>query len=147
MKLIPFEPCHLKEFIDYAGQDALVLAAKDRDLKDIAGRGIAFTGIVQNAHGQRIVGCGGLLEANPFRATAWAVFQSGNPKDFVAIDRAVRRGLRDCTYKLIEAYVDPEAQSAMRWVRLLGFELVRPYRPFFFPDGRGASEWALYKGE
>ena len=46
----------------------------------------------------------------------------------------------------IEAYPDPSFKPSARWVRLLGFELETPFKPFFFPDGRGAAEWVRYNG-
>jgi RimJ/RimL family protein N-acetyltransferase len=142
VRLVKFEPEHLERFANYGGQEALVLAlkGKERDLEMLSARGTAWSGFVD----ERIAGCGGLFPLNDYRATAWAVFARGRAGDFLAVDRAVRRGLRESAYKVIDAYVDPLSPRALRWIASLGFKLVNPYKPYIFPDGRGASEWARY---
>jgi hypothetical protein len=47
-------------------------------------------------------------------------------------------------FRRIEAFVDPEFKPAMRWIKMLGFELER-FVPYFFKDGSIASQWAMHK--
>ena len=57
------------------------------------------------------------------------------PKCFIAIHRAVARGLEYSRQSndLVFAHVDPNAPQAVRWAELLGLE---PRRTDIFPDGR-----------
>lgn len=141
MRLVPFEPDHIHKFFNYGGQDHLVSAFSVQDLEDLRSKGEAFTAMKDD----RVLGCGGLQRANNFRATAWGLFQRTTPTDFLFVHRAICNGIKTSHYKRIEAYVDPKMYPAMRWIEMLGFKLERPYIPFFFPDGSGASAWAIHK--
>ena len=140
MQIVPFEPSHIGQLLNYGGQEHLVARFGAHDLSDLIRHGHALTGV---ADGQ-IIACSGLVEATPYRAVAWALLSRGAPRHFLAIHRAVLSGLRDSGYRRIEAFVDPRSAAAMRWIALLGFRLERAYLPYHFPDGAGASAWVLY---
>lgn len=140
LTIVPFAPAHVHAMVNHGTQEHLVGHFTERDLDDLATRGPAWTAM----RGGDIIGCAGLIEAHRFRATAWVLVAKTSPRDFVGFDRAVRHVLKTCGYARIEAYVDPRSDVAMRWIALLGFEMERAYIPFFFNDGSGASEWALY---
>jgi RimJ/RimL family protein N-acetyltransferase len=142
MDVIAFEPAHIAQLMNYGGQEDLVGYFTERDVNDLAERGPAWSGIVDG----QVVACAGLIECHKFRATGWGLFAKTTPQAFMAIHRASRRRILDSGYRRIEAYVDPRSQPAMRWVKALGFKLERSYIPYFFPDGSGAMEWALYPG-
>ena len=139
MRIVRFEPSHIALLDNFGGQETLAGHVKERDLNDLASRGFAVSGFA----GERLIGCAGLIEATPLRAIAWALFAKHHARDFMAIDRAVRRVFADCPYRKIEAYVDPRMAPAMRWADLLGFTLVT-FLPLHFPDGSPAAYFVLY---
>ncbi|MGE4014400.1 MAG: hypothetical protein AB7G15_19940, partial [Alphaproteobacteria bacterium] len=90
-------------------QDGLMLA-----------KGMAWTGL----HGERAVGCGGLMPIAPHRALAWALIGAPPKPAWPRIHRQVRRAIAHGHaqgYARIEMHVDAEFPAARRWARLLGF--------------------------
>ena len=143
-RTIPFEPGHIPQFLNYGGQDHLVLSVPPEELSQLNTHGEARTGLVDN----RIVGCAGLIRMNDYRAVAWGLFQRTGNTDFLHIHMAIRRRLRSAlTFKRIEAFVNPLSPKAMRWIALLGFRMEQPYIPYYFADGSGAAQWAMYPNE
>lgn len=140
MHTVPFIPEHARQLRNYGGQDYLIADASDRDFQDFAERGPALTMV----HDGGPIACGGLIACTRFRATAWILVSQTQPAHFRAIHAAAKRMFAERDFRRIEAYVDPRFKQAVRWVRALGFRLERAYIPLFFPDGTGASEWALY---
>jgi len=137
MNLISFAPDHLKELPNYAHQESLV------NLDD----GKFFVGdhAFSVLKGNRIIGCIGLAPCNQYRAVAWAVFpHNGKNNDFVTCHMASRWLMRNNPFRRLESYVDPRSERAMRWIKLLGFEIEIAYIPFFYPDGGGTSVWSYY---
>lgn len=143
MKLVPFEPAHVAKFLNYGGQEHLVLSFRPEELVDLRDRGESWS---LEKDENTILGCGGVIKINAYRCCAWGLFQkTPNPTDFLYIHKAVKAGIQRQPYHRIEAFVDPKLFPAMRWIRLLGFTLERAYIPYFFPDGSGASAWAMNK--
>ena len=140
MRVVAFRPEHVAALTNYGGQEHLVGHVDGAELGELAEHGVAFTSMA----GDRVIACGGLIEATKFRATAWALMARTTPQQFVAVHRAVWRVIHGCDYVRVEAYVDHKFPAAMRWVAMLGFRLERVYTPLFFPDGSGASQWVLY---
>lgn len=139
-ELVQFEPDHLLQFSNYGNQEHLVKLFSPDELLHLKIKGPAFTAIMNGI----IVGCAGVVEINPFRAVAWGLFQKTGTSAFLGIHRATANFLKNCTYRRIEAYVDPKSPAAMKWIQLLGFKLDKAYTPYFFPNGSGASTWAYY---
>ena len=96
-------------------------------------------------NGDRFLGVGGCVLINRYRAQAWVLLKQTTPADFVGLHRAVRKVLDDSPAKRIEAIVDPTFDEGVRWIKMLGFKCESPYKPFYFPDGRAASEWVRLK--
>ena len=141
MELIQFEPEHIKMFRNYGGQELRVSEVDEKEIYALRAYGEAYTAI----DGDRIIGCAGIIPATKFRATAWGLFQKTKQTDFVFIHKKTKEFLQNTPYIRIEAYVDPGLYPAVRWIEMLGFKLERAYIPLFFPDGTGASAWALHK--
>ena len=141
MKLIQFSPDHIKLFQNYGGQEVRVGEVNDEDAKLFC-KGDCFTAVRDDLS---VIGCGGVMPATQFRATAWGLFQKTTPAEFVFIHKQTKSFLEGCRYRRIEAYVDPGFYPAVRWIKLLGFKMERAYIPLFFPDGTGASAWAFHK--
>lgn len=141
-RLIQFEPEHLEAFANFGGQEDRAIevgiagAAELRNAK-----GECFTAIRDNV----ILCCAGVIEANRYRATAWAFFQKTTHADFLYVHRQTSAFLSNTGYLRIEAYVDPLFVAALKWIRMLGFHLEKAYLPYFFPDGSPASSWAINK--
>ena len=136
----PFAIGDIELFQNYGGQDYLVPLMEREKLVDMVASGSHYTILAED----RILACGGFAPANPYRAVAWALLSEGTPQRFPAVHRMIGRLLNEQPWRRIEAYVDPGFAPAMRWARMLGFELVVPFRPLFYPDGRGAAEWVFY---
>lgn len=103
---------------------------------------ISFNNSVE--HDGEIIACGGLAPAWPdseTRAIAWMLIDRAKPRLFPFIHKNVLRALNEAPYRRIEAFTDPTFKPAERWIRMLGFEIEVPYKPYYFPDGRAAQEW------
>lgn len=139
----PFRPDHIGAFTNHAGQEHLVEALPAEELDRATSTGAHYT----LKAGSQVVACMGVVHINDYRASAWTLLQRLAPARFISVHRAAWHLLRIQPYMRIEAYVDPTMAPATRWMRMLGFRLETPYKPFFFPDGRGAAEWVLYPGK
>lgn len=125
---------------NHGGQGDLVELMPVGEMEKLTSTGAHYSLFI----GDELIACVGASELNRYRAAVWALFQSGRPETFLAVHRTGLRLLRALPYQRLEAYVDPTNPAAVRWIGQLGFRCEVPFRPYFFPDGRGASEWALY---
>jgi hypothetical protein len=141
MKIISFQPDHIKQFKNYGGQEIRVGEVDEKEVHELKQFGEAYTAVKNNM----IIGCAGVIPCTKFRAAAWGLFQRTTHSDFLFVHRKTKEFLENTQYIRIEAYVDPGFYAAVRWIEMLGFKLERPYIPLFFPDGSGASAWALHK--
>lgn len=91
------------------------------------------------------IACMGVLRVHKYRGIAWALLAAGYRRDFIQVHRAARQVLEDAPYARIDTYADPMRPESGRWLAMLGFDLETAYKPFMFPDGRGAAEWVLIK--
>lgn len=142
MRIIPFEIVHVKSFRNYGGQEMRVGEVTDKDIDELRAFGESFTAIDKDYN---VIGCAGIIPATQYRATAWGLFQRTKQTDFVFVHKKTKEFLHNTKYIRIEAYVDPGFYPAMRWIQMLGFKMERAYIPLFFPDGTGASAWAIHK--
>lgn len=143
MIVVDFLPEHILELQNYGGQEHLVKTARPEDNAELKRRSQGSSITVMKD--SRPIACGGIAANTPYRGLVWAVFQKTTPSDFVFIHKASVGVIQNSPLKLIEAYVDPRFKQAMRWIKMLGFTLQRPYVPLFFADGSGASAWVLFK--
>lgn len=93
---------------------------------------------------KNVIACGGLLPVwpnNTTRAMAWMLLANDLGPNFTFIHRAVLKVLNDSPFDRVEAHIDPKFPPAERWIRMLGFRIETPWKPFFFPDGSAAQEW------
>lgn len=93
------------------------------------------------------LGSFGLHPVHAYRGVVWALIKPSNPVNFLKFHRCAARVLAGWKedYRRIEAYVDPDFPAAVRWIKLLGFRVECELKPYFFPDGRPASEWVLLR--
>lgn len=137
MKVVPFVPEHIDALRDFGSQDYLVTSGSREELGLLVRHGRHLSFFAEDV----LIGCAGVTPVHEWRGIAWALLRSGLPESFLALHRNVARELSKEPYARIEAYVDPSFKPAVRWIKLLGFRLETPYKAYFFPDGRGASEW------
>jgi hypothetical protein len=142
MKIIQFETDHIRQFRNYGGQEIRVGEVSDKDIDELRAFGESYTAIDDDYN---IIGCAGVVPATKFRAVAWGLFQKTKHSDFLYVHRKTKEFLNNTNYLRIEAYVDPGFYPALRWIEMLGFKIERAYIPLFFPNGTGASAWALHK--
>lgn len=139
-RLIRFEAWHARALKDHGGQEALLASTSDAELVGLESAGDAFT-ILDD---ERIIACGGIIRCNRFRGVAWGLLQKDCPRTFFAVHRHVIQVLDAQPYAIVATYVKPTFMQGMRWAPMLGFKLERPYIPYWFPDGSGASEWVRF---
>jgi hypothetical protein len=139
IETVPFEPAHVRAMRNFDAQASLLRNVPDSELLVLSRMGQCWTFM----HGEEVLCCAGFIQANKWRAQAWVLFQKTSPRLFLKLHYAIRDKIIEGGYSRIEAYTNPQHVNAQRWMRAIGFELVVPYKPLFFPDGSGASEWAL----
>lgn len=140
MKVEAFEPKHVAWLENYGGQEYLLPLADDEGLRQLAMHGNHYSFF----HEGELIACGGFIKMHELRAQAWALFRSGKPELFLPLHIVMKHLVVTQPFRRIEAFTDPSFKAATRWIKALGFRLETPYKPFFFPDGRGASEWVRF---
>ena len=141
MRCVDFRVDHIFQMKNYDKQEHLALSIDEDTLKQLDKRSEGITILKDN----RAIACGGAVRINNFRASIWALFEQGNPRDFVFVHKHTYRFIHGLKFNRIESYVDPTNPAAVRWMELLGLKLEIAYTPYFFPDGSGASTWVLHK--
>jgi hypothetical protein len=143
MRVERFRPEDVQALKDFAGQEDIVRLVSHEELLLMIGEGSFAYSLYD---GDVLVACVGAVRCTDYRAAGWVLLQTGHTKSFIGITRTVKRLLAALPFKRIETYVDPANSKAIRWARLCGLTCERAYCPYYFPDGRGASEWVLYLG-
>lgn len=93
------------------------------------------------------IACIGLTRHWEGRYEAWAFVIPSGKMSFVYIHKQVKRFLRECPARRIEANVRFDFEEGHRWVELLGFKLERENMEGFGHDGSSYSAYALVRGE
>ncbi|MCX4154998.1 MULTISPECIES: hypothetical protein [Paraburkholderia] len=101
----------------------------------------AFTGFING----RIVGCAGFIPQWEGRAVCWAlVARTVTKRDWVEIDRAVRRAIEMRHEHRLEATCDTDFPGGHTWLRHLGFVREGTLKAYT-PDGRDNDLYARVK--
>lgn len=74
----------------------------------------------------RLIACAGLVQFWHGRAEAWAMIDKDCRKEFVALHNIVKRFLKACPVKRVEAVVDANFEQGHKWVNYLGFTIEAP---------------------
>jgi hypothetical protein len=98
----------------------------------------SFTGIDNGV----VVGCAGIIEIWPGRATAWALLSPDLNRKMIKVHRSVERFLGMCGVRRIETSVDAGFEDGHRWIEMLGFKLEAPVMSAYRPDGGDCSLYA-----
>lgn len=134
LQLIPYEPDHIKQLALHKGTMHLINPAFEMGYFEALKGPYSFTAIGENG---RLIGCGGIFEYWPNRGEVWAMLDASCKRDFIEIDRAVRRMLDVAPYRRLEAIVDVGFEQGHRWCKLLGFELEAPLMRHYHPGHGG----------
>lgn len=123
MKIVPFEPSHLRAVALQAAQNSLQNYLDVVDVSQLAAPDMAFSALDGNA----IVGCGGIVELWPGVGQAWAVLSEQALSKSMTLTRTVQRELDriTCSRNLsrVQATVADGHGAGARWLAFLGFEL------------------------
>lgn len=116
----------------------------DEDKKALCAQKYGYS--ARNGEG-RVVFLGGVIEHWPGRGEAWAVFDRDCKKEFFSLFLAIRRLLKVCPTKRIEAVVDYDFGEGHRLAIALGFEVetfrMRNYRQ----NGKDATMYVRIGGD
>ena len=140
MYLEAFRREHLAHFDGFAANEGLIVPFMQADeVMASAEEGGAISGFGEGI----FFGCGGFVEITPHRALCWALIHPTNPRYFYKIHKIALWVVEEAgqRYERLEAYIDPDFFAAARWVKMLGFHCECKMKPYYFPDGRSASEW------
>jgi RimJ/RimL family protein N-acetyltransferase len=118
MKIIPFEPEHLKDIKVQGGQLDWQLYNYETYGAELKKAGMAYTAVDNEG---RIIGCAGIIKIWTGRGEAWALFGGGWQRHYIGITKAVLRGLRLSNLRRIEANVRADFDKAQAWITYLGF--------------------------
>ena len=142
MKIIPFEPEHVRKLNVQRMQAADILANGDPDAyaEALAKSGTAVTGI----DGDEVVFCIGRVELWKGRHTVWALMSRSAGKKMFSIVKAIRR-LIDAQTGLgrLEFYVRADFIEGCKLADLMKFKL-HHYEEKFLPDGSDAFVYVRY---
>lgn len=144
LEIRPFHRDHLHMFTEQTEMSYLRPHLTEAHLLWWEQSGMAFTAI----DGSDVVGCGGISIAYPqeplARGEAWAVFPdpSRYRRQFVLMFREIKKFLRNCPVRRIEAVVDDGLCRAHKFARKLGFKH-EAKMPLYRPDGRDAHMYVL----
>ena len=132
MKLIPFVPEHLHE----------LNISSEPDIKinpELYLNGPAWTAICDEG----IIGCAGLDMTVEGTATAWAIFTPLFAKHYFTVHKGILRSLivlkKQYNINRIQAWVDADNESAVKWALMLGFEKEGLCRKFY----KGKDYWMV----
>ena len=139
MRVEPLTPAHLEALTLQPAQRAW-RETMSRDQFDALAAGDAWTALV----GDRVVGCGGLIELSYGRAEAWALIAGDAGPHMALITRAVRRFLSASPVRRIEAVTAVNFPPARRWAKMLGFRF-EGVMTSYLDDGSDAERWAMVR--
>jgi hypothetical protein len=137
MKMIPFEPGHLKEIIPQPAQASEVLFEGPKiDVPE----GPAITGVVDG----KVILCFGKSTQWKGRHILWALLSQDANKHMVSVFRAMKTAVDMQTGEgRLEVIVRAGFQEGRRMARMLGFHM-HHYEEKFLPDGADAIIFVRY---
>jgi len=137
LRVVPYEAEHLDR-LDLQEAQAYLQGCIAPELRKALECPYSYTGL----DGDRVVCCAGLIPFWEGRAMAWAYLaQDVAPRNFVVLNKMVKRFLDACPFERVEAYVDENFENGHRWVKALGFELEAP-KMRKFRDGGTCAMYA-----
>ena len=93
---------------------------------------------------EEVLGCSGVCEIEPHRATAWALIHEDIGTRFFQFHKAVLSFLKECKYQRVEMATCDGFSKAERWAEMLGFKWEGCMQKYF-PDGSLGNLYARVK--
>ena len=115
MIIVETKPEHIKE-IDFKKNGCIIIGESEAcflSQKD------SWTCIYKN----EVVCCAGFVPIENNNAECWAIFAEESKRCVTMIVREMKRRIKNCSYKRLEAKVLLDFESAHKLVRILGFEV------------------------
>lgn len=138
MKIVPFEPHHLKNLLLQPSQAMMQPTLSDSSYAvALHQAGPGYSAV----DGEVVFACGGLIQQWDLRAIAWALISAEAGKHFSLIHRTALRLFSEHKYRRIETAVSSEFEAGHRWAQMLGFEREGRMRAYT-PDGRDCDLYA-----
>lgn len=137
MRIVPFEPVHLRTLVLQDAQSWMGPMLKADYGESLKRSGPCFTAL----DGDEVVACAGVVNMWENRDQAWALLSSNSGRHFVGIYRGIRRFLDMHDARRIEATVDSEFMAGHRLMQMLGFEREGRMRAYLM-DGRDCDLYA-----
>lgn len=138
--IVDYEPDHLLK-LNWQGEQ-LHSGAKTRGHAEVVATGwCAYTAL--GARGKPLI-CAGIIELWPGRAMAWAAFDWAARPVMLEAHRRALAELDRCPYKRVEMYARPGFAEAVKWAKLLRFDLESCMK-HGAPDGSDLLVYARFK--
>lgn len=128
MTVEPYRPEHLRSLLLQPAQAFLAGSLDVAATERIRSLSDARTALV----GDRVLGCGGVMELQPGHGMAWAILAQGIGHHMTAVTRASRAFMDSKGMRRIEMHVKDDFEAGHIWARLLGFTDETP---------NGMAEW------
>jgi protein gp37 len=132
MRIVPFEPNHLKLLLLQPSQAIMQeTLSRPEYAQSLHQAGPAYSLV----DGDAVLASMGLIPQWEHRAIAWGLIASEAGPHFRTIHKAVLRTMEIHPYRRIETSVACDFEQGHRWAKMLGFEREGRMRSFT-PDGR-----------
>lgn len=138
MRIVPFEPDHLKRLLLQPSQAIMQpTLSKPEYAQSLHKAGPAYSLVDDDG----VYACMGLIHQWDNRAVAWGLISAESGPHFILIHKAVHRTMRLHNYRRIETAVASDFEQGHRWAKMLGFEREGRMRSYT-PDGRDCDLYA-----
>lgn len=136
MKIVPFEPAHLRAVLPQAARNSVGSVFEAIDAAQLAVPEMSFSAL----DGDQVLGCAGIVQLWPGVGQAWAVLSERALAQPVTLTRTAWRELdraaRRSGFARIQATVADGHGAGARWLAFLGFE-VEGLLVNYGPGGQG----------
>lgn len=138
MRIVPFEPNHLKQLLLQPSQAIMQeTLSRPEYAHSLHQAGPAYSLV----DGDAVFASMGLIPQWEHRAVAWGLIAKEAGPHFRIIHKAVLRTMEIHPYRRIETSVACDFEQGHRWARMLGFQREGRMRAFT-PDGRDCELYA-----
>lgn len=140
MIIVPYQPEHLLKLQLQEGQAYGQSMLTPELAASLVGE-YTFTALVDGEP----IAVGGVTELWANRALVWTFIGQTAGPHFVALHKAVLRGLDLAPHRRLEADTPCEFEQGHRWLRMLGFKLEAERMTAHRPDGGDSALYAKVK--
>lgn len=139
MTVSPFNGDHVRWLKSQPGHAHLIQFMGDAEIEKLSTSSYAWTLF----DGETVMACVGVAEYWRGRGEVWCLFHKDARKKFVQIHGIVKRLVKHCHVKRLEAAVDTSMDSfGARWANALGFVMEARRLKAYLPTGQDCSLYA-----